>query len=135
MQKCKERTVILAYTARETLRRWTAVAPSNCAKLPLGQVRAIYLMKSPWVTVTFLRLKPSVQVERDCGGCDHCGYCMRYSNGTERLLYPGPGAELSTLSSRTSRKPHAIGIIIRCLFQMRKLTRREGRYFAGRPQS
>ena len=30
------------------------------SSFPLGQVRAIYLMKSPWATVTFLRLKPSV---------------------------------------------------------------------------
>ena len=41
---------------------------------------------------------------------------MRCSySSTERLLYPGPSAGLSTLSSRILQKAHAIGISVRWL--------------------
>ena len=133
MHKCKARTVILALHCSGDFEKMDGCVPIQLlSSFPLGQVRAIHLTESPWVTATILCLKLSVQ-SNVCDGCDHCR-CCSYS-GTERLLHPGPGAGLSTLSSRILQKAHAIGINVRYLFQMRKLTCREGRYFAGRSQS
>lgn len=62
MQKCKQRTVILALHCSGDFEKMDGCVPIQLlSSFPLGQVRAIYLMKSPWVAVTFLRLKPSVQ--------------------------------------------------------------------------
>lgn len=129
-RNARAKTVILRLHCSGDFRKMDGCVPSNCfPSFPLGQVRAIYLIEKPLSHSPFLALNPV------CSGgvivvfmIFHGLYLRYYSNGTERLLYPGPGAELPTLSSRILQKP-LIGIIIRCLFQMRKLTRREGRIF------
>ena len=121
MHKCKERTVILALHCSRDFKKMDGGVPIQLlSSFPLGQVRAIYRMKSPRVTFPLLKVNA---VDHDCCGYDYGGYSMRHyylfnkPTALSACYIPGPVLNSSfTLSHWILQNPYAIGSSITRLF-------------------